>query len=178
MKPRPIFFTSDHHFGHENIIQYCDRPFRDAYHMDEVMALKWNQAVPPDAKVFYLGDFMFYNKRDASLALQGLNFSKMIWIVGNHDRSPQWCEDLDPRIVALRGPIWLPLEGQYVRLSHEPAEIPLSGGYIALHGHVHNESDIRRVPWGGAFFNVGVDKNNFRPWRWTEIKARLRRAGL
>lgn len=29
-----VFFTSDTHFGHANIIKYCGRPYRDVTQMD------------------------------------------------------------------------------------------------------------------------------------------------
>lgn len=32
-----IYFTADTHFGHENIIRFCDRPFVSAEEMDEVL---------------------------------------------------------------------------------------------------------------------------------------------
>ena len=35
------WYTSDHHFGHENVIRYCDRPFSDAYTMDKAMVARW-----------------------------------------------------------------------------------------------------------------------------------------
>ena len=42
-----IWFTSDHHFGHENIIKYCDRPFNSVGHMNAAMIEAWNGAVAP-----------------------------------------------------------------------------------------------------------------------------------
>ncbi|WP_258934193.1 hypothetical protein [Nesterenkonia pannonica] len=49
------FFTSDHHFGHANIIRYCDRPFADVAEMDEAMIDRWNETVSPDDEVWVLG---------------------------------------------------------------------------------------------------------------------------
>ncbi len=56
-----LYFTSDTHFGHKNIIQTCNRPFASVDEMDEAMVARWNQRVGPDDTVFHLGDFCFRN---------------------------------------------------------------------------------------------------------------------
>jgi calcineurin-like phosphoesterase family protein len=37
-----IFFTSDTHFHHANIIKYCARPFRDSVEMNDALVNNWN----------------------------------------------------------------------------------------------------------------------------------------
>jgi calcineurin-like phosphoesterase family protein len=32
-----IWFTANFHFGHNNIIRYCDRPFRSVEEMDQTI---------------------------------------------------------------------------------------------------------------------------------------------
>ena len=52
-----VWFTSDTHFGHENIIRYCGRPFRNAEEMNAELIRRWRETVPDDGIVFHLGDF-------------------------------------------------------------------------------------------------------------------------
>ena len=42
------WYTSDHHFGHRNIIGYCDRPFADTDEMNAAMVARWNDGVGED----------------------------------------------------------------------------------------------------------------------------------
>ena len=50
-----LFFTSDTHFHHANIIRFCDRPFRDVEEMDEILIRNWNEVVGPEDTIFHLG---------------------------------------------------------------------------------------------------------------------------
>lgn len=54
-----IWFTSDLHFGHKNIIRFCDRPWNSVEEMDEALINNWNSVVGDDDIVFDLGDFAF-----------------------------------------------------------------------------------------------------------------------
>ncbi len=53
-----IFFTADQHFYHENIIKYCNRPFRNMEEMNEELIKKWNEAISPIDHVYVIGDFV------------------------------------------------------------------------------------------------------------------------
>lgn len=79
-----IFFTSDLHFTHNNIIKYCDRPFANTKEMDETIIHNWNETVEPNDIVYFLGDFSF-SKESKNLFVR-LNGNKHI-IMGNHDNS-------------------------------------------------------------------------------------------
>ena len=54
-----VFFTSDTHFYHANIINFCKRPFANVETMNEALIENWNAVVGVDDIVFHLGDFCF-----------------------------------------------------------------------------------------------------------------------
>ena len=54
-----IYFTADTHFGHNNVIQFCDRPFASVEEMDEAMIQNWNERVTGNDTVYILGDMFF-----------------------------------------------------------------------------------------------------------------------
>ena len=47
-----VWFVSDTHFDHENIIKYCNRPFADVNEMNETLIKNWNNVVKPNDIVF------------------------------------------------------------------------------------------------------------------------------
>ena len=51
-----VFFTSDTHFYHGNIIRFCNRPFKDVEMMNETIIANWNNTIGQDDIVFHLGD--------------------------------------------------------------------------------------------------------------------------
>ena len=86
-----IYFTADLHFGHENIIAHCNRPFESTAEMDEMLLTNWCNQVHETDTVYILGDLMFYCK-DPEHYLQRLPGRKHL-IVGNHD--PVWMKKVD-----------------------------------------------------------------------------------
>ena len=40
-----VFFTSDTHFKHANIIKFCERPFGSIEEMNEALIANWNRVV-------------------------------------------------------------------------------------------------------------------------------------
>ena len=68
-----VFFTSDTHFNHTNIIRFCNRPFKDVSHMNETMISNWNRVVGPEDIVFHLGDFCLGGSAEWINVLNRLN---------------------------------------------------------------------------------------------------------
>ncbi len=79
------WFTSDTHFGHENIIKYCDRPFGSVDEMNKTIIRNWNSYVAPEDIVYHLGDVALGQITDSLNCVSALNGHKIL-VLGNHDR--------------------------------------------------------------------------------------------
>jgi len=156
-----IWFTSDHHFGHANVIKYCRRPFESLHHMHRVLIDKWNAVVADGDVVYHLGDFAMGDPALWFQYCQALHGTKIL-IRGNHDRgvgrmrAVGFAEVYNNVVIEVAGiRVWMnhyPLDTQ----GHRPAAP--SAFDIALCGHVHQ----RWLVHGGCV-NVGVDVWNFTP---------------
>ncbi len=152
------WFTSDLHFGHSNIIKYCERPFKDATEMDAVLIEKWNERVAPKDLVIVLGDFA-WQKDYAEIKKRYIdNLNGIILLVrGNHDYSTLPFPDI----------FGLVIEGNKEELfcTHNPADA--NPAYKTnLVGHVHGLWKTKDVVCGETItrlVNVGVDVNSFYP---------------
>ena len=81
-----IWFSSDHHFFHNNIIKYCNRPFETVEEMNEALVKNWNSVVGPDDHVYHLGDFCFGNVEKWNWCLEPGRLNGHIHLIlGNHD---------------------------------------------------------------------------------------------
>lgn len=150
-----IWIISDTHFGHENIIKYCNRPFKDAFHMDSVMIRRWRGRVKPEDTVYHLGDVMLMARltdQEIQLFLSQLP-GKKILILGNHDKSAERMVQLGFIAAFESAIIQVPqLSGMRVLLNHYPIKnLPESFNrdgqpvkYV-LHGHIHNSTEKSRA---------------------------------
>lgn len=121
-----VFFTSDQHFGHANILKYCKRPFSSVEDMNTEIVARWNDVVTANDIVYVLGDFAFKPATFTYFANQ-LNGTK-VFVKGNHDPSKfptKLWEEPGATIFITPDRNWLhevviSLEGQRYRLSHYP----------------------------------------------------------
>jgi calcineurin-like phosphoesterase family protein len=89
-----VWITADEHFGHQNCLRYCLRPFETAAEMDKEIIKRWNNVVAKTDKIFVLGDFSFYGQEKTRQICEELHGDKTL-ILGNHDRHPaQWYRDV------------------------------------------------------------------------------------
>ena len=73
-----IYFTADTHFGHCNVIRFCDRPFASAEEMDEAMIQNWNDRVTGNDTVYILGD-KFLETSDGKRSLTLCHYPMLSW---------------------------------------------------------------------------------------------------
>lgn len=170
-----IFFISDLHFGHGNIIKYENRPFKSIKEMDEQMILNWNNTVTPNDRVYILGDFCFGSKYDALSILDRLNGEKFI-IRGNHDHVLS-DKEVYNRFKWVKDYYVLKHNGLKIVLFHYPIQVfdCQHHGAIHLYGHIHSDKENHHpmVCSIKNAYNVGADVNNFRPISLEEILIKL-----
>ena len=80
------FFTADEHYGHKNIIDYCNRPFSSIEEMDEELIARHNEIVGPNDIVIHVGDFTLMDQERSVHAdyIRKL-VGQHIFLQGSHD---------------------------------------------------------------------------------------------
>ena len=179
-----IFFTSDTHFGHSNIIKFCDRPFKDVEEMDYKLIEAWNKKVPADGLVFHLGDFAWGGYEFWKKIREQLN-GDIILIKGNHDQKNMSTTAEQELFKHVTWQMLIEVEGRKLWLNHFPF-LCYAGVYrepkklvYSLYGHVHSGpgkqgQDIPRLVHTYPMqYDVGVDNNNYEPISWEELNAKI-----
>jgi len=152
-----IYFTADCHFGHNNIIKYCERPFDNVHIMDQVIFDNINGVVGVDDTLYILGDFCYKGKKPieyrSRIVCQNVHL-----IMGNHDRRNDYKNDLQgfSSIQDVKEIIHC---NQRIFLSHyQHKSWPASHkGSFMLFGHTHAKYDQEDRKSSQKVLDVGVD---------------------
>ena len=181
-----IFFTSDLHFGHKNILKYCNRPWNSVEEMDEGLIQNWNNTVGKDDIIFNLGDFAFASNQRWRELISRLN-GKHYLILGNHDEIRYPGDFILELFEGVYPELTLNIDGRYVYLHHYPylcyggAWRNPDNAVYQLFGHVHSGSNssgkdsdrlIHLFPYQ---YDVGVDNNDYKPVSWNQVKEIIRK---
>ncbi|MGG0667906.1 metallophosphoesterase [Lederbergia citrisecunda] len=134
-----IYFTSDLHLRHKNILQFENRPYETVEEMNQELIDIWNNTVKKNDTVYNLGDFCFGSYDKWVEILEQLN-GKIIHIKGNHDSS----ETLNKLYkngyldeIHMVGH-YLKMNKQVMHLTHYPMDIGNRPRLWSLHGHIHS----------------------------------------
>ncbi len=150
-----IWFTSDTHFGHKSIIDYCKRPFKDVEEMDEALVDNWNSVVRHKDIVYHLGDFAWTVKRAKEIRPQ-LN-GRIKLIVGNHDDIPKLSDTGMFSSISL----WAPFNDWNFTATHIPLSLSETReGSFNVHGHKHNDPTFFPEP---HHINVCTELTDYTP---------------
>lgn len=199
------YFWSDQHFGHESIIKFSNRPFKDADHMDRVLVNNYNSTVGKNDICYFVGDAGFSTKEKMVAIINCLNGIKIL-ITGNHDRGDTAMKEMGFHAV-LNGAVLI-IAKHRVTISH----CPLVGikredttgmrgavegdnwhgerrpgyaqqysftdeGQFHLHGHIHSPNGGRSTKILDRQYDVGVDANNYRPVNISVIESWIAKYG-
>lgn len=160
------YFTADFHFGHDRIIEFCNRPFKNASHMEAELIRNYNNIVTEEDIVFIIGDFSLKSSQHAGYyrqLLDKMNGQKHL-ILGNHDVENAWFH-VKNGFLSVHTHLALTLDEIDMILVHDPAESALNRNIIFLCGHIHDLFITYK-----NVINVGVDVWDYKPISWERIK--------
>ena len=163
------YFTSDWHLGHRVITKYRSQ-FKTIEEHDNAIFAEAEKLTKRDI-IFVIGDFLFdcddfeyYLERISKLSC------RIKLIMGNHDSLKLYSQTIAKNIE-----IQLPLfTYKSFWISHCPIHPDELRNRIGnIHGHLHNATlDDNR------YFDVGLDKNNFKFINWEDIKEIFHNRGI
>jgi calcineurin-like phosphoesterase family protein len=172
-REKKIWFTSDTHFGHKNIIKFSNRPFKDEHHMNEELIRLWNSVVHEDDDVYHMGDVSLTNNGITNNILYRLN-GNIHLITGNHEKSITGNKENRDRFVWIKPYHEMYIDKQFIVLCHYGMRVwnKSHHGAIHLYGHSHDSLDKEGV-WGKSM-DVGVDSayrilGEYRPFSLREV---------
>jgi calcineurin-like phosphoesterase family protein len=161
------WFTSDTHFGHSNIIKYCNRPFANVDAMDDHMISNWNKLVKPGDIVYHLGDFAFRNVERYINCLPG----NIHLIFGNHDHMARKKRDLFDWTGDFKE---IKVNGQKIVLCHYALRVWNKSHHGAWHLYGHSHGTLPDLG-NQLAFDCGVDCWNYRPINFEEVKEQMQK---
>jgi len=165
-----IWFTSDQHFGHANIIRYCNRPFASVAEMDDTLIKDWNREVVSHDTVYHLGDFTLGDTAARYFRVLSGDI-KMLYLPWHHDK--RWIANTNLVVLNAMGVQFIQsltvLTFEEYSIDSRPMRVTLCHypleeweakhhGAWHLHGHSHGVKDAGRT---APILDVGVD-NAFR----------------
>ena len=172
MTTQQIWFTSDIHAFHKNILKHCPerqkicgaKDENDIEAWDKWMIEKWNSTVSKKDLVYIIGDFAFGSPDSVRKLLDKLHGKKFL-ILGNHDKSSEHLDNYfvqitQQKLVTFKKSNFDFLDEDFqVFMCHYPMVTWASKHYgvVQAHGHCHGRLDDYNEASTDLRVDVGID---------------------
>jgi len=164
-----VWVWSDIHFGHANIINYCDRPYKSAEEMTVALIENHNNTVKPGDLVIWVGDVSFVNETLTNEILDIL-YGDRILVVGNHDMDRKGrikkMDFNEQHLLYLIDDEVAPLIFTHYPMGNVPKP------WINVHGHIHNNKSDEA--YDQQQINVSVEVIDYKPIHLNTLKRMAR----
>ena len=171
-----MFFTSDTHWWHTNIIRFQRHSFDSVEEMNEVLIQNWNSKIGPKDEVYHLGDVFFCGQDKALEILDRLN-GRIHLVKGNHDK--KMSRAVKDRFVWVKSDHIFKFrhkgERLWLHLYHYPCA-SWDGSYHGswcLHGHTHGNYSNPDM----KILDMGVDCWDYYPASLDDVIERMAKQG-
>jgi calcineurin-like phosphoesterase family protein len=143
-QPPKTFLTSDTHFFHSRVSDFCQRP----HNWQERIIKQWKHFVKDTDIIIHLGDVIFSNKASLIEIMSQLPGTKIL-VKGNHDRLSNTAYREAGFFIVVHSLVYemsVSRQKSYVILSHKPTPLTLGDNWYNIHGHFHNCSQTNWEP--------------------------------
>lgn len=167
-----MWWTSDLHLNHANILNFGGRPWKTVEEMNEAIITNFNAVVGATEPVYILGDFVLGKPDYPSIySLVGqLNGHKYL-VPGNHDTQAKLTMYQESGLIEVLPPLYEIKKPRKIVMCHFPLakwHHDYDGTWM-LHGHTHGHFTNT-----GKSMDVGIDAHpEFRPFHIDEIQMIL-----
>lgn len=171
---RNIFFTSDWHCGHTNILRFDERPFPNLRDMHEALVMNWNDVVKPEDVVFYMGD-LHLGKPELGLSIMSRLCGEIHFIMGNHDEFKEIKKI--PNIASINDIVDLRvLNSPYGKDVHfELCHYPMYSwnrkphGSYHIHAHSHHGLSLDEIHQNNRIVDAGCNGWGYTPISYHQV---------
>jgi calcineurin-like phosphoesterase family protein len=150
--------------GHSNlIIKHHCRPFDTIEEHDETLIQNYNSMIKSNDIVYCLGDFAWKDPKKYLQRLSGC----WILILGNHDSKDVYTAGFQ----FVKDTYFTKINDQYIYMSHYAHRVWNRSHYGSIHTYGHSHGQLEGI---GKSMDVGVDCNNYYPFSFEQIIAKLK----
>jgi len=169
------YLSADPHLGHDEIIRYCKRPFRNSQIQTREIVKRHNNVVGHDDTTIWIGDFAMAGPDRATFVAGIMNRlnGNHILVLGNHDQIHP-LKLVDIGFQSVHTSYTMEYKGHQFVMAHDPSVWTVVSNWdprpIFLCGHVH---DLFKSIKEKSIVNVGVDVWDFTPITFDQVLKEL-----